>query len=75
MPVRGSKCRGLGQANVDDGVSRHRRFRCVASTRAPWETYDTIAVHYVLDALGSYVGPESPRALTQVRFIGGPGIP
>jgi hypothetical protein len=75
MPIRGTECRGLGQAVVDDGVSRYRRFRCAARTRAPWETYDTIAVYYVLRPLGPYVGPESPHGLTQVRFIGGPGIP
>jgi hypothetical protein len=75
MPVRGGECRGLGRAIADDGVRRYRRFRCAARARAPWETYDTIAVHYVLQPLGPYVGPASPHTLTQVRFIGGPGIP
>jgi hypothetical protein len=75
LPVRGRECRGRGPAIVDDGVRWYRRFRCTARTRAPWETYDTIAVHYVFRPLGPYAGPQSPHRLTQVRFIGGPGIP
>jgi hypothetical protein len=49
-------------------------FRCLAGTRAPWETYDTIAVLYVGHPLGPFCGSRSRYALTQVRFIGGPGI-
>jgi hypothetical protein len=75
MPVRVLECRGLGRAAIDDGVRRYPRFRCVAGTRAPWETYDTVAVFYVLRPHGPYVGPRSRHTLTQVRFIGRPGIP
>ena len=75
MPVRGRDCRGVGRAIVDDGVRRYRRFRCAARARAPWETYDTIAVLYMVHSLGPYAGPASPHTLTQVHFIGGPGIP
>jgi hypothetical protein len=75
MHVRALECRGLGRALTDGGVRRYRRFRCVAGTRAPWETYDTIAVFYVLRPLGPYVGARSRQTLTQVHFIGGPGIP
>lgn len=30
-------------------------FRCLAGTRAPWETHDTIAVLYVGHPLGPWV--------------------
>jgi hypothetical protein len=75
MPVHVLECRGLGKAVVDNGVRRYRDFRCLAGGRAPGETYDTVGVFYVLRALGPYVGPRSRHTLTQVRFIGGPGIP
>jgi hypothetical protein len=75
MRVRVRECRGFGRALVEDGVRRYRHFRCVAGTRAPWERYDTIAVLYVLHPLGPYFGSRSRHTLTQVRFIGGPGIP
>ena len=71
MPVRVVRCRGLG--GREDGS--FERFACLAGTRAAWEPYDTIAVHYVLRPLGDYEGPRSPHRLTSVRFIGGPGIP
>jgi hypothetical protein len=74
MPVRVRECRGLGRALIE-GVNRYRHFRCVAATRAPWQMYDTVAVFYVLHPLGPYVGPRSPYTLTQVRFVGGPGVP
>lgn len=75
MPVRVRECHGLGRPRTPGGSRRYRHFRCVAGARAPWETYDTIAVLYVLHPLGPYVGPRSRYALTRVRFIGGPGIP
>lgn len=75
MPVNVHACRGVGGKVTRRGVARYRHFRCVAGTRAPWERYDTIAVLYVLHPLGTYRGARSRYALTDVRFIGGPGIP
>jgi hypothetical protein len=75
MLVSVRECHGLGQPMTVGRHRRYRHFRCVAGTRAPWETYDTIAVLYVLHPLGPYAGPRSRYTLTQVRFIGGPGIP
>jgi hypothetical protein len=75
MRVRVRQCSGLGRSQSKGGVRRYRHFRCLAGTRAPWETYDTIAVLYVLHTLQPYAGPGSRHTLTQVRFIGGPAIP
>lgn len=75
MTVRVTACRGCGQAEIDDGVRRYRRFRCVAGARAPWQQYDTVAVRYVVHPLAPYVGSRSRYALREVRFVGGPGIP
>jgi hypothetical protein len=71
LPVTVRGCEGLGKG--DDG--RYSRFECLAGARAAWESYDTIAVTYVLHPLGEYVGPRSRRRLTNVKFVGGPGIP
>jgi hypothetical protein len=71
MPVRVVRCRGLGK--VEEGS--FTRIECLAGTRAPWETYDTIAVTYVVRPLGEYESLRSRHGLLQVRFIGGPGIP
>jgi hypothetical protein len=75
MPVHVRECRGLGRTLAGNGARRYRHFRCLAGTRAPWERYDTIAVLYVLRPLGPFCGSRSRYKLTQVRFIGGPGIP
>ncbi len=75
MRVRVRECRGLGRPVTHDGRRRYRHFRCLAGTRAPWQTYDTIAVLFVLHPLGQYTGPRTRYTLTNVRFIGGPGIP
>lgn len=71
LPVTVRSCDGLGEGDDD----RYTRFECLAGTRAAWESYDTIAVTYVLHPLGEYVGPQSRRRLTNVKFVGGPGIP
>jgi hypothetical protein len=71
MPVRVVRCHGLGEAEEHSFT----RFDCLAGTRAPWETYDTIAVTYVLRPLAEFDGPRSRHGLSRVRFIGGPGIP
>jgi hypothetical protein len=71
MPVRVVRCRGLGEADERSFT----RIECTAGTRAPWETYDTIGVTYVVRPLAEYEGPTSRHELLQVRFIGGPGIP
>lgn len=70
-PVEVRHCRGLGP--VDD--RRYRRFECLAGARAPTDPVETVAVRYVLFPLGDYDGRESPHRLTNVQFIGGPGIP
>jgi hypothetical protein len=76
MRVRVRECRGLGMVLATDGVRRYRHFRCVAGARASWQSYDTVGVLYVLHPLGPYTGPgESRHILTNVRFIGGPGVP
>jgi hypothetical protein len=72
LPVRVLSCDGLGASEPD---GRYARFDCVGGTRAPWETYDSIAVFYELRPLEEYDGPRSRHALTRVRFVGGPGIP
>jgi hypothetical protein len=75
MRVRVRSCQGLGRARIEAGVRRYRHFRCLAGARASWDTYDTVAVKYVLHPLGPFAGRRSRYALTQVRFVGGPGIP
>ncbi|MGH3085294.1 MAG: hypothetical protein ACRDNP_14820 [Gaiellaceae bacterium] len=75
LRVRARECRGLGKGVTVGGRRRFRHFSCVAGARASWQTYDSVAVLYVLHALGPYVGPRSRPTLTDVRFIGGPAIP
>jgi hypothetical protein len=71
MPVHDAECRGLGAGSE----AEHERFNCVAGARAPWQTYDTVAVSYVLHPLAEYDGRRSRHRLTKVRFVGGPGVP
>ena len=71
LPATVRGCEGVGES--EDG--RYARFECLAGTRAAWETYDTIAVTYVLHPLAEYEGPRSRHRLTDVKFVGGPGIP
>jgi hypothetical protein len=75
MAVRVRHCRGLGRGRKDGAVVRYRRFACVAGARRPSERFDTVGVFYVLRPLGEYDGPRSKYRLTNVRFVGGPGIP
>jgi hypothetical protein len=75
LPVRVLDCKGLGAAEVEDEQRSFARFDCVGGTRAAWETYDTIAVYYLLRPLEPYDGPRSRHRLTRVRFVGGPGVP
>lgn len=77
MSVRVRYCRGLGSAREERGRPRYTRFRCLAGGRATVDRYpiDTVAVRYVLHPLAPYAGPGSSHRLTEVRFIGGPGIP
>ena len=74
-PVRVRECRSLGRPSTVNGVRRYRHFSCIAGARRPGERYDSVAVVYVLHPLGPYRGPRSRHALTNVRFVGGPGIP
>jgi hypothetical protein len=71
LPATVRGCDGLGESED----SRYARFECLAGTRAAWQTYDTIAVTYVLHPLAEYEGPHSRHRLTNVKFVGGPGIP
>jgi hypothetical protein len=71
LPATVRGCEGLGESDDD----RYTRFDCLAGTRAAWQTYDTIAVRYVLHPLDEYDGPRSRHRLTNVKFVGGPGIP
>lgn len=75
MPVSVVRCRGLGPHESQDDRKAFARFDCLAQTRAPWQRYDTITVIYVLHPLDEYEGPRSPHQLTNVQFVGGPGIP
>jgi hypothetical protein len=43
--------------------------------RASFDHYDTVAVLYILHPLGDYIGPNSGHRLSNVRFVGGPGVP
>jgi hypothetical protein len=75
MHVRVDECRGLGSGQRAEGRARYRRFECRAGTRAASDRFDTVAVLYVLHPEDEYEGPRSEHRLTDVRFIGGPGIP
>jgi hypothetical protein len=79
MHVRVHECLGVGRGVTRKGITRYRHFSCVAGARAASDPYDidvdTVGVLYVLHPLRRYIGPRSRHALTQVRFIGGPGIP
>jgi hypothetical protein len=75
MRVHVLECHGVGPMRIVSGAHRYRRFSCLAGTRAPRDTYDTIGVFYVLHPLERYSGPDSRHSLTRVRFVGGPGIP
>jgi hypothetical protein len=69
-PVRVRHCRGL--AGRDD---RYESFECLASGRTGFDRFDTVGVFYVLQPLGEYEGRRSKYRLSNVRFVGGPGIP
>ena len=75
LPVHVRSCTGLGRARATNAVVRYSRFSCVAGTGLDWESYDTIAVTYVLVPLGPYEGGCSEHAMRNVRFVGGTGIP
>jgi hypothetical protein len=48
-----------------------------AASQARFDRYgiDTVAVVYVLRPLAPYDGPSSSHSLSDVRFVGEPGIP
>ena len=69
-PVRVRHCRGL--AGRED---RYESFECLAGARTAFDRYDTVGVFYVLHPLGEYEGPRSKYRLSNLRFVGGPGIP
>jgi hypothetical protein len=68
MGVRVVQCRGLGTPDERE-AGRYRRFACEAGARRNGESYDTVAIRYVIRvrAAGGYV-------LENVRFTG-PGVP
>jgi hypothetical protein len=77
MPVRVRHCRGVGRAREEHDRLAYRRFRCLAGARSRFDPYgiDTVAVVYVLYPLAPYDDPSSSHRLSDVRFVGGPGIP
>jgi hypothetical protein len=76
MRVHVRECRGLGGKRIDDGVVRYARFACVAGARRRGERYDTVGIFYTLRPLAAFDrGGHARYALTNVRFIGGPGVP
>lgn len=64
-------CRGIGSERNE----RFRRFECVAGARRPTDPVDTVAVFYELRPIGPYDADRPRYELTNVRFVGGPGIP
>jgi hypothetical protein len=74
QPVHVRACRGLGRARTSKAVVRYQRFACTAGTGLDWESFDSVAVTYVLVPLGPYEGGCSEHALRNVRFVGG-GVP
>jgi hypothetical protein len=68
MGVRVLNCRGLGQPDERE-AGRYRRFACVAGARRKGESYDTVAIRYVIR-----VRPADGYVLENVRFSG-PGVP
>jgi hypothetical protein len=65
----------MGAGERSDTVVRYRRFACLAGTHTKFQRYDTVGVFYVLHPLETYKGPFSRHRLTNVRFVGGPGVP
>jgi hypothetical protein len=74
QPVHVRQCRGLGSAAERLGVRRYARFACTAGTGLEWETFDSVAVTYVLVPLGPWRGHCSAHAVRDVHFVGA-GIP
>ena len=74
LTVRVRHCRGVAAATDN---RRYRSLRCLAGARATSDSYpfETVAVRYVLHPLGPPTGRRPRRRLTDVRFVGGPGIP
>jgi hypothetical protein len=70
-PVNVRSCRGVGE----NESGRFRRFDCVAGARLETDPVDTVAVLYELRPIGPFEGTRSRYTLTNVRFVGGPGIP
>jgi hypothetical protein len=58
------RCRGLGQPDERE-AGRYRRFACVAGARRKGESYDTVAIRYVIR-----VRPAGGYVLENVRFSG-----
>lgn len=55
---------------AETDATHYRRFACEAGARRRGESYDTVAIHYVIRVLAS-----GDHVLENVRFLGGPGVP
>jgi hypothetical protein len=75
LTVRVRNCRGIDGHQGGGRKWRFQRFACVAGARAEFDRYDTVGILYVLHPLEDYDGVSSRHRLTDVRFLGGPGIP
>jgi hypothetical protein len=75
MRVHVRECRGVRDRRVDDGVVRYTRFACAAGARRRGERYDTVGIFYTLRPLAAFERDRPRYELTNVRFIGGPGVP
>jgi hypothetical protein len=75
QPVRVRHCRGAGSSERRGDAVLYSRFKCLAGARASFQQFDTVAVLYVIHPLADYDGRTSRHRLTNVRFIGGPGVP
>jgi hypothetical protein len=75
LTVRVRSCRGVDGDQGGGRNGRFQRFACVAGARAEFDRYDTVGILYVLHPLEDYDGVSSRHRLTEVRFLGGPGIP
>jgi hypothetical protein len=68
LRVHVRRCTGLGVPRPLGRTKTYARFACLAGARAPHQTFDTVAVTYVLRPLGRYAGRSSRVALANVRF-------
>jgi hypothetical protein len=68
LQVRVRGCHALGRRRAAGRQSFYGRFACLASARASFQSYDTVAVTYALEPRGRFAGSESKYVLSGVRF-------